>query len=85
MAPEPRCGQRGRRVRGLRRAEQQQTREDGQSHHAREHHDDLARERFGAPVIGLNKLQASGLIDELIERTGGKARSNGNRRNGGGR
>lgn len=47
--------------------------------------DDLARERFGAPVIGLNKLQASGLIDELIERTGGKARSNGNRRNGGGR
>jgi hypothetical protein len=47
--------------------------------------DDLARERFGAPVIGLNKLQASGLIDELIERTGGKARSNGNRRNGGAR
>ena len=45
--------------------------------------DELARERFGVPVVSLNKLQASGLIDELIERTGGKAR--GNPRNGGGR
>jgi hypothetical protein len=47
--------------------------------------DELARERFGVPVVSLNKLQASGLIDELIERTGGKARAQGNRRNGGGR
>ena len=45
--------------------------------------DELARERFGVPVVSLNKLQASGLIDELIERTGGKAR--GNPRKGGGR
>lgn len=33
----------------------------------------LARERFGGQgVKQLNRLQASGLIDELLERTGGK-------------
>ena len=31
----------------------------------------LAQERFGKSVRGLNKLEASGLIEELIERTGG--------------
>lgn len=32
------------------------------------HVEELARERFGAGLIRLNKLQASGLIDELLER-----------------
>ena len=32
----------------------------------------LAQERFGKSVKKLNKLEASGLIEELIERTGGK-------------
>jgi hypothetical protein len=32
----------------------------------------LAQDRFGKSVKGLNKLEASGLIEELIERTGGK-------------
>ncbi len=32
--------------------------------------DDLAQERFGHGVRQLNKLEASGLIDELLERYG---------------
>jgi hypothetical protein len=32
----------------------------------------LAQDRFGQPVKKLNKLEASGLIEELIERTGGR-------------
>jgi hypothetical protein len=37
----------------------------------------LAKDRFGLPVKSLNKLQASGLIEELIERYGPK-KTNGN-------
>jgi hypothetical protein len=41
--------------------------------------DDLARQRYGVGVKQLNKLQASGLIDELLETHGsagsGKGRS----------
>ncbi len=41
----------------------------------------LSRERFGKGVKLLSKLEASGLIDELIERHGGNGgRPNGNRR-----
>ena len=40
--------------------------------------EDLAQERFGTGVKQLNRLQASGLIDELLERHGDKRR-NGNR------
>lgn len=41
----------------------------------------LSRERFGKGVRLLSKLEASGLIDELIERHGGNGgRPNGNRR-----
>ena len=36
----------------------------------------LAQERFGVPLRDLNKLQASGLIDELLEKHG---KRNGNR------
>jgi len=32
----------------------------------------LAQDRFGKAVKALNRLEASGLIEELIERTGGK-------------
>ena len=32
--------------------------------------DQLAQDRFGKGVIQLNKLQASGLIEELLEQTG---------------
>ena len=39
--------------------------------------DDTSRDMFGLGVRALNKLQASGLIDRLIEDTGGKP---GNRR-----
>ena len=35
----------------------------------------LARERFGKPVVDLNKMEASGLIDELLERHGTRGRS----------
>lgn len=44
--------------------------------------DDLAKERFSIGVRQLNRLQASGLIDELLERHGGQRRNgngNGNR------
>jgi len=37
----------------------------------------LAQDRFGKSVKGLNKLEASGLIEELIERTGGKGQGTG--------
>jgi hypothetical protein len=43
--------------------------------------DSLAQERFGKSVKELNKLEASGLIEELIEQTGGKG--NGERRGNG--
>ena len=52
-----------------------------------EHHldknevDHLARQRFGKGVKQLSKLEASGLIDELLETYGGGSNSN-NRRNG---
>ena len=36
----------------------------------------LAKEMFGLPVKTLNRLQASGLIEELLERHG-KAKQNG--------
>ena len=39
----------------------------------------LAKEMFGLPVKTLNRLQASGLIEELLERFG-KAKKNGNGR-----
>ena len=56
--------------------------------------DHLARQRFGKGVRDLNKVEASGLIDELIDTHGGQKRpaTNGRRsayagvgRNGGGR
>ncbi|MBC2595677.1 hypothetical protein H5P28_15520 [Ruficoccus amylovorans] len=37
--------------------------------------DELARQRFGKGVRSLNKLEASGLIDELLERHGGKGQA----------
>jgi hypothetical protein len=40
----------------------------------------LAQERFGTPVKALNKLQASGLIEELIEKYPSKENGNGSRR-----
>jgi hypothetical protein len=43
--------------------------------------DHLARQRFGKGVKQLSKLEASGLIDELLETYGGGSNSN-NRRNG---
>ena len=42
--------------------------------------ENLAQEMFGAGVKALNRLQASGLIDELLERHGGQRRNG----NGGG-
>jgi hypothetical protein len=43
----------------------------------------LANERFGKGVRQLNKVEASGLIDELLDTHGGANRQgNGNRRNG---
>ena len=44
--------------------------------------ENLARERFGAGVLDLNKAQASGLIDELIE-TYGKSRNQSDRHGNG--
>jgi hypothetical protein len=43
--------------------------------------DHLSRQRFGKGVKQLSKLEASGLIDELLETYGGGSNSN-NRRNG---
>jgi hypothetical protein len=40
----------------------------------------LAQERFGTSVRALNKLQASGLIEELIEKYPSKENGNGSRR-----
>jgi len=37
----------------------------------------LAQDRFGKSVKTLNKLEASGLIEELIERTGGHGQGSG--------
>ena len=42
----------------------------------------LAQDRFGKNVKALNKLEASGLIDELLEQTGQKSGNNGRRFNG---
>jgi hypothetical protein len=36
--------------------------------------DHLARQRFGAPVSQLNKMQASGLIDALLDQYGSKGK-----------
>ena len=45
--------------------------------------DELAKDRFGVGVRQLNRLQASGLIDELLERHGGQRRNgNGNGQRG---
>jgi hypothetical protein len=43
----------------------------------------LATERFGKGVRLLNKVEASGLIDELLDTYGGKQRQQGNSRNPG--
>ena len=43
----------------------------------------LAKEMFGLPVKTLNRLQASGLIEELLERQGKAAAKNGTRRGNG--
>lgn len=40
----------------------------------------LATKRFSKPVIALNKLEASGIIDEILERYGRNGSSNGNGR-----
>jgi hypothetical protein len=45
--------------------------------------DALAQERFGKGVRQLNKMEASGLIEELLETHGGNAGNNGSRSNGG--
>jgi hypothetical protein len=39
----------------------------------------LARDRFNSPVKTLNKLQASGLIKELLEKYPSKNKGNGRR------
>jgi hypothetical protein len=43
----------------------------------------LAQERFGKGVRQLNRMEASGLIEELLETHGGNAGNNGSRSNGG--
>lgn len=42
--------------------------------------DDLAQERFGVSVKELNRLQASGLIEEMLEKHGGKENGRSQRR-----
>lgn len=42
----------------------------------------LSKEMFGLPVKTLNRLQASGLIEELLERYGKAAKNGGRRGNG---
>ncbi len=42
----------------------------------------LAKEMFGLPVKTLNRLQASGLIEELLERHGKADKKNGSRASG---
>ena len=44
--------------------------------------DHLARQRFGKGVPQLNKMEASGLIDELLDTHGGSDRQGSGRRNG---
>jgi hypothetical protein len=44
--------------------------------------DETSRQMFGAGVKELNRLQASGLIDQLIEESGGGKRGGGRPRNG---
>lgn len=44
--------------------------------------DKLAQDRFGKGVRQLNKLEASGLIDELLEKHGDGKRNGSKRRNG---
>jgi hypothetical protein len=44
------------------------------------HVEALAQDRFGKSVRALNKLEASGLIDELISQTGGTPNANQRRR-----
>ncbi len=39
--------------------------------------DDLSRDRFGKGVRQLNRMEASGLIDELLEKHGGSQNGNG--------
>ena len=43
----------------------------------------LAQERFGKGVRQLNRMEASGLIEELLETHGGNAGNHGSRSNGG--
>jgi len=46
--------------------------------------ENLAKDMFGKPVKALNKMEASGLIEELLEKYG-PAKSNGNGNRNGGR
>jgi hypothetical protein len=43
-----------------------------ENHLEKNHVENLAQDRFGKGVKALNKLEASGLIDELLEQTGQK-------------
>jgi hypothetical protein len=43
-----------------------------ENHLEKNHVENLAQDRFGKGVKSLNKLEASGLIDELLEQTGQK-------------
>ena len=52
-------------------------------HHLDKHDiESLAQDRFGKGVKALNKMEASGLIEELLETHGGNNGSHGNRTNG---
>ena len=53
-------------------------------HHLDKHDiEALAQERFGKGVRQLNKMEASGLIEELLETHGGNRNGSGTRSNGG--